>query len=200
MSHFDHVANEWDSAQKISLMAALSKKTIQKLNLNKKMDILDFGCGTGLFGLEFEPFAKTLTGIDTSNGMLEVMQEKSKGLKHVSVLNLDLQTDSMPSDLSFDLIISSMVFHHLDNPLSVLEKLSKSLLSGGTIAVVDLREEDGSFHPDPSNMGVKHFGFSDEVIKAWAKELDFTVEISTINSLEKNEKIYEQFLAIFKKA
>ena len=36
----------------------------------KTMDVLDAGCGTGLCGLLLEPFARQLTGVDLSEGML----------------------------------------------------------------------------------------------------------------------------------
>ncbi|WP_417336201.1 methyltransferase domain-containing protein [Halobacteriovorax marinus] len=71
MSHFNHVANEWDSEEKIKMMEALSTKTKEFLNLDDKRKILDFGCGTGLFGLNFLEHASSILGIDTSEGMLK---------------------------------------------------------------------------------------------------------------------------------
>ena len=66
MSHFNQAANEWDSDEKTQMMVKLAARTLEHLKLNKKLDILDFGCGTGLFGLEFKEYIHTLTGIDTS--------------------------------------------------------------------------------------------------------------------------------------
>ncbi|MDD0851688.1 class I SAM-dependent methyltransferase [Halobacteriovorax sp. GB3] len=195
MSHFNHVANTWDSNEKILLMQDLAKKTIAKLNIQEKLSIMDFGCGTGLFGLEFSDYIHSLVGVDTSAGMLEVFNEKTKGLENISSRMLNLEYETL--DLKFDLIISSMAFHHLEDPKNMIGKLRNLLNSGGQIAIVDLEKEDGSFHPDPIAMGVKHFGFTNDEIESWAQEHDMSVRISTINTKEKNEKTYDQFLAVF---
>ncbi len=40
------------------------------------MDILDFGCGTGLLTLHFQPLARSVTGLDSSPGMLDALKAK----------------------------------------------------------------------------------------------------------------------------
>lgn len=194
-THFNEVANTWDSKDKIALMRSLAVKTKEALKLKGKLDILDFGCGTGLFGLEFLDHAKTLTGVDTSEGMLKVFDEKTKGVSGASRMNVDLEKESLTG--AYDLILSSMAFHHLANPSLVLGKLRKSLRPGGKIVIVDLRKEDGTFHPDNDAMGVKHFGFSEEELLLWAKENSLLCEVTTINELDKNNRKYRQFMAVF---
>lgn len=199
MSHFNHAASSWDSEGKVKLMGRLSEKTLEKLHLpESKIDILDFGCGTGLFGLEFFDHANSILGVDTSEGMLEVFNEKTKDHSHISSKLLNLEEEDL-SNQTFDLVVSSMTFHHLNHPDQMLIKLSKMLNPKGQLAIVDLETEDGSFHPDPANMGVKHFGFSNYELRAWADKANLEVEISTINEVEKNDRKYSQFLAVFKK-
>lgn len=197
MSYFDHKAYNWDSLGKIELMGELALKAQQKLNLNKKVDILDFGCGTGLFGIEFLEHAKSITGVDTSVGMLEVFDKKTRDYDHIKSINIDLEKNDLNE--KYDLIISSMTFHHLSDPAKITLKLAGMLKEGGKLGIVDLESEDGSFHPDPEGMGVKHFGFSNEEIVEWADKAGLNVEISTINSRTKNDRKYMQFLAIFYK-
>ncbi|EQC47294.1 class I SAM-dependent methyltransferase [Bacteriovorax sp. Seq25_V] len=195
MSHFNHAANTWDSEEKISMMGELASKTREKLALSSKVDLLDVGCGTGLFSFEFIDQVKSITGIDTSEGMLEVFNNKAKGFDNIKSINIDLERDGL--EMKFDLIISSMVFHHLDQPQKMLSKLASMLNEGGQIAIVDLETEDGSFHPRPKEMGVKHFGFSNEEVESWADSAKLKVSISTISTREKNGKSYAQFLAVF---
>lgn len=196
MSHFNHAANSWDSEGKIKLMGRLSENTKKRLDLGeRKLDILDFGCGTGLFGLEFIDHAKSILGIDTSEGMLAVFDEKVKEHNHISSKLINLEKEDL--DKKFDLVVSSMTFHHLDEPQKAIQKLSKMLNPGGKLAIVDLEKEDGSFHPDPAGMGVKHFGFSQEELEGWAKEANLEVKTCTINEVEKNDRTYQQFLAVF---
>lgn len=196
MSHFNKEAANWDDPKKIHRMNTLAKETLKVLNLSKKIDILDFGCGTGLFGLEFSEFANTLTGIDTSEGMLKIFDEKTKGYDHIKSLNVDLEKKDV--NLKFDLIVTSMAFHHLTNPAQMLSKFKSMLNPNGMIAVVDLSKEDGTFHPNNKEMGVKHFGFSKEAVIKWANSLSLSLNYSTIFEIAKNEKNYKLFLAVFK--
>lgn len=196
MSHFNHVASEWDSEEKIEMMKTLSRKAKEFLNLNSNIKILDFGCGTGLFGLHFLEHASYILGVDTSESMLQEWDRKTQNLKNISSKLINLEEHDLND--KFDLILSSMAFHHLSNPGEIIKKFRSMLTMNGKIAVIDLRKEDGDFHPDNQKMGVKHFGFSEEQIKSWGETAQLHAEIHTINEVEKNKKIYYQFLATFK--
>ncbi len=197
MSHFNIGANKWDSEDKVARAQLMANKIKEEIDLNKKFDILDFGCGTGLLGLEFLEHAKSLVGIDNSSGMLAVFDEKVETLPHVSSLNINLENESL--DKEFDLIVSSMTFHHLDRPSEVIQTFSKMLNKGGKIFIIDLESEDGSFHPDNRGMGVKHFGFSREDLSMWSAEANLEVDIKTISSIDKNQRTYSLFMASFSK-
>ena len=125
MSHFNESANEWDSENKVTMMQKLASESKKHLNLKKKIDILDFGTGTGLFGLEFSEYINSLLGVDVSEGMLKVFDEKTRDFDFIKSLNIDLEEKNI--DQKFDLIISSMAFHHLNKPREVLVKLKHNL-------------------------------------------------------------------------
>lgn len=197
MSHFNSIANQWDTPEKIKQnksYAELIKKHLTQLN---SISILEVGCGTGLLGGEFLSDENHLLGLDTSTGMLEVFNQKYINHKATSML-LNLEEHDLPADQKFDLILSAMAFHHLKNPLTMLSKLSSHLKTKGTIVVIDLDQEDGTFHPDPKNMGVHHFGFNEEQTKAWCLEAQLTkLPRQIVNIVHKNEKQYPIFLEIF---
>ena len=197
MDHFNKVANEWDSAEKISLMKELATKVKNSVELEFDLEILDFGCGTGLFGLEFVDHAKRLVGMDSSQAMLDVFDLKTASISTINSVCVDLQESEFKDQ--FDLIISSMAFHHLKDPLNVLEKLVKLLKDKGQILIVDLDKEDGSFHPDNQGMGVKHYGFSKDELQMWQDKLNLKLEWKIINKILKNEREYNQFLAVYSK-
>ena len=197
MDHFNKVANEWDSAEKISLMKELATKVKNSVELEFDLEILDFGCGTGLFGLEFVDHAKRLVGMDSSQAMLDVFDLKTASISTINSVCVDLQESEFKDQ--FDLIISSMAFHHLKDPLNVLEKLVKLLKDEGQILIVDLDKEDGSFHPDNQGMGVKHYGFSKDELQMWQDKLNLKFEWKIINKILKNEREYNQFLAVYSK-
>ena len=205
MSHFNDNAASWDTPQKIQLMGPLAARTIQTLGLSPdtRLDMIDFGCGTGLFGLEFADYARSLTGIDTSEGMLEVFRKKTAGEPHIRGISVDLeqQHQSREAELAnirADLILSCMAFHHLKQPADVLKQLKPLLSANGSIAIVDLDEEDGTFHPNNKEMGVKHFGFSNEAVAEWAKGNELSLHREIIHTVERDDRRYPIFLAVMK--
>jgi 2-polyprenyl-3-methyl-5-hydroxy-6-metoxy-1,4-benzoquinol methylase len=198
MSHFNSQANHWDSPEKITQNKAYSELIKKHLPIHSGLKILEVGCGTGLLGGQFLDQKNLLLGIDTSEGMLKVFSEKFSNNPRVSSKLLNLEDEELNNE-KFDLIISSMAFHHLKNPASMLLKLSRYLNPQGIIAIIDLDQEDGSFHPDPKNMGVHHFGFNESQTLDWCKMAKLTKmprEIAHI--IHKNNKEYPLFLELFK--
>jgi ubiquinone/menaquinone biosynthesis C-methylase UbiE len=199
MSHFNQVANSWDTPEKTIQNQKYAKKitSLMPSPNNSPLKILEVGCGTGLLGSQFVFGNNQLIGLDTSAGMLEVFNKKFLGNKNIHSQLLNLEEENL-NEGNFDLIISAMAFHHLKNPQSILHKLKKMLSPKGVIAVIDLDFEDGSFHPDPKNMGVHHFGFSEETTQKWSKLGGFSKSSREIvNTIEKNDKSYPIFLSMF---
>jgi predicted TPR repeat methyltransferase len=57
------------------MVAALVKKVMP--SPAEQFDILDAGCGTGLLAADLKPWARRLTGVDLSGGMLDEARKKS---------------------------------------------------------------------------------------------------------------------------
>jgi predicted TPR repeat methyltransferase len=71
---------------------------------SKNLDVLDAGCGTGLCGPFVAPYARRLTGIDLSGGMLAQAQEK--GL-YDELLQVELTGYLRDHPDAFDVIVSA---------------------------------------------------------------------------------------------
>lgn len=195
MNHFNQLSKEWDRPEKIEQNIKYAKIIKSHLVFNHPIAILDLGCGTGLLGQQFVEEENTLMGIDTSEGMLDVFNKKFLGNNRVSSRLLNLEKENV--DAKFDLILSSMAFHHMDDPMKMVLKLKKLLTASGALAIIDLDLENGSFHSDPKNMGVKHFGFSKEVSDSWAREAGFSrYHRETINIIKKENGDFPVFLSL----
>ena len=74
--------------------------------LDERNEGPEYGCGTGLVGLALAPQLLTLTAVDTSSGMLEVLTRKiaSDNISNVTLLRLDLLTEPLAE--KFDLIFA----------------------------------------------------------------------------------------------
>lgn len=84
-SYFDTAAASWDSEpRRVALMRAIGEAVLQEAQPSREMDVLDYGCGTGLIGLFLLPQVGRVTGADNSEGMLSILRQKiaDGGLPH----------------------------------------------------------------------------------------------------------------------
>ena len=202
---FDKEAAQWDANPgRVKLAHDVADAIIREVSPTREMDALDFGCGTGLVTLRLQPLVRTITGMDSSEGMLAVLGSKvqGQGLVNVRTQFLDLEKGGKVNG-RYHLIVSSMTLHHVPDPAGLIAQLSGALLPGGTLAVADLDSEDGSFHGD--NTGVLHLGFDRARIRGLfeqsgltaVREVTAAVVIKEIE--EKGRREFPVFLLIGKK-
>ena len=131
---------------------------ISKVNLNHDMDVLDFGCGTGLVTLQLQPSVRTITGADSSHGMLDVLRSKieERKLTNVKTEFIDLEKSVVLKN-KYHLVVSSMTLHHVEDLGYIFHEFYNCLLSGGHLCIAALDSDGGEFHRD--KIGVVHFGF-----------------------------------------
>lgn len=186
-NRFDTAAADWDKeSRRIELAKAISNE-IALLPLRKDMTALEYGCGTGLVGLELAPRLATLVAADSSSGMLEILTAKigERSIHNVFPRHLDLLGEDCGQE--FDLIFSAMTLHHLSDVDTILKKFTDCLRPGGFIALADLDEEDGSFHQDNPD-GVMHHGFNREKLAEDLEKLGFsTIQAATVHTIHRKD-------------
>jgi len=74
------------------------------------------------------------------------------------------------------LVVSSMVFHHIEDTGALLQKIHNALKPGGGLYVADLDPDDGLFHSSPD--GIFHHGFDRETLRRMWEKAGF-YEIAT---------------------
>lgn len=199
--HFDQAAAHWDEApRRLDLARAVAETIARRIPLSRALDVLDYGCGTGLLGLALRARVGSLTGADTSPGMLEVLGQKvrEQGLANVRTLRLD-PADPLAGAGDFHLIVSSMTLHHVPDLAPLARCLHAHLRPGGWVALADLEREDGSFHDDSE--GVFHPGFEREELQALLADAGFTdIRIETAARMPKHGREYPVLLATGRKA
>ncbi|MDD4138360.1 MAG: methyltransferase domain-containing protein, partial [Methanoregula sp.] len=68
---FDSAASTWDEDPgRVKMAHDVARAIRETVTLRPDMDVLDFGCGTGLLALNLQPHIRTITGVDSSQGML----------------------------------------------------------------------------------------------------------------------------------
>jgi 2-polyprenyl-6-hydroxyphenyl methylase / 3-demethylubiquinone-9 3-methyltransferase len=98
-------------------------------------DILDSGCGTGIFSTIFAAKgAKKVTGIDISEGSLStaMMLKERYGLKNLQFYKQNM-LDLPFTDNRFDIVWAWGTVHHTSDPLKAINELIRVLNNNGTI-------------------------------------------------------------------
>jgi predicted TPR repeat methyltransferase len=156
---FDKEAAQWDANPgRVKLANDVADAIIRETAPARNMDVLDFGCGTGLVTLRLRPLVRTILGVDSSRGMLGVLEDKirGQGLKNAEAQFVDFEKGGRIEG-RFHLLVSSMTLHHVPAIAALFTQWYELLLPGGRLCFADLDAEDGSFHGD--NTGVFHLGF-----------------------------------------
>ena len=171
---FNKDAATWDdNPVRIQLAHDLAESITTEVALTPDMEVLDFACGTGLVTLKLQPYVQSITGMDSVQGMLDVLATKVQTLKlnNVKLHLFDLETQNYPR-VTYDLIVITMALHHVKEPIPLLEHFYKLLKPGGALCIADLDCEGGLFHDDST--GVFHNGFDREILCQWLADAGFT--------------------------
>ena len=195
-NRFDQEAATWDEKPRrvqtaLDVAAAIARRS----PLSEDLDLLDFGCGTGLLTLALRPSVGRITGVDTSAGMLDVLRAKvrERRLSNVETILLEERREPVLPHGPFHLIVSSMALHHVEDLASLFREFHARLHPGGRVALADLDREDGTFHEDAR--GVFHLGFERAAITALLAEAGFSDPATTAAAVvRKNDREYPIFL------
>ena len=198
---FDAKAALWDEdPRRVQMARAIAEAIAGAVPLKTTMQALEVGCGTGLVTTCLAPKLGSVIAVDTSAGMLDVLQAKIQALSisNIVPMRADL-TGPHSIEGQFDLIFSSMTFHHIGDYNAILRMLHSLLKLGGWIAIADLDAEDGSFH-DPQTH-IEHRGFNRAEFKVALQTLGFTaLGDCTAFVIPKNNRCYPVFLITGQKA
>lgn len=154
----------------------------EMLPLFQNKNVLDLGCGYGWHCIYAkEQGAEKVIGIDLSEKMIQKAKENSKDLaieyKQMAIEDIDFQPEA------FDIVISSLAFHYVDNLKVIFDKINTNLKKGGSFVfsmehpAFTAREEQDWFTDNDGNRlhwpidnyqneGIRHTQFlGHEVIK-----------------------------------
>ncbi|MEY2632696.1 MAG: hypothetical protein RIR00_1350 [Pseudomonadota bacterium] len=107
--------------------------------LGDAQDILDVGCGTGRASLPLARRGLRVTGIDSSQAMLDETRRQA-GEVPVTLLQGDVAQLPLP-DAAFDFLVSLNVVVHFPNWQEIMEEWSRVLRPGGR-AVFDIHSRN----------------------------------------------------------
>lgn len=136
------------------------------------LNVVDFGCGTGVLSVALARWAKSVVAIDRNADVLEQAKERARAAKakNITFLREDLHELSLPSGKK-DLVVLSQSLHHVDRPEAVLKEAARILEPGGKIIVLELMPHEEKWVVE--RLGHKHLGFEPEALESELEKLRF---------------------------
>ena len=109
-SHFDRISREYDGSLPAHVVEHyLRKRTAFVVRHCPPGAALDVGCGTGALAARLAGAGYETVGVDPSEGMLEVLRQRSPQVRAVRA-----SAESLPfPDDSFDVVLTVAVLHHI---------------------------------------------------------------------------------------
>lgn len=135
--HFDRIATVYDESLPPHVTRHYLRKRAQYVaSLCPAGSVLDVGCGTGALAQLLAGRGYRVVGVDPSEGMLEVMRERSPEVDAIQASGTALPL----ADDSFDLVLTVATMHHIALPDDVAEALAEMVRvsrPGGRVLVWD---------------------------------------------------------------
>ena len=135
---FEMIANIYDTPERVQI-AKVSSDAIRECLIDaKSRNAIDFGCGTGLVGINLLNDFKSILFLDTSQNMINQIKQKisSSNIQNAATLCFDFEKDSL-SDLHADYIFMAQVLLHINDVGLVLSRLYEVLKESGHLLIVD---------------------------------------------------------------
>lgn len=145
MAIFDKEAKMYDEWYKTKLGNFIdeveTKCVFDLFKVQKDMKVLDVGCGTGNFSIKLAKMGCEVIGIDISDDMLKVAEDKAKkeGL-NIKFYNMDVYNMEFEYNY-FDGIISVTAFEFLKDPEKAIEEMFRVLKPNGYLLIGTINKD-----------------------------------------------------------
>jgi 2-polyprenyl-3-methyl-5-hydroxy-6-metoxy-1,4-benzoquinol methylase len=133
-------ANPWvTDEQRIQRLVAAAR-------LKGDERVLDIATGPGYIAEAFARAAREVIGVDLTEAMLSIARERTqqRGVTNVTFRVGDAQSLPFESE-EFELVVSRLALHHMQNPLQILREMTRVLRPGGTVLMEDIFASE---HPE----------------------------------------------------
>jgi len=168
-NNFNDNEIELEAVENLYFAWPIIKKFIKKNIKNIKGErALDFGCGTGQICAELNSLGFITTGIDYSQGMIDVAKRKTDKRIHLYLGDSKKVVEVAKKEGSFDLIISILTFPFIEKIKPTIKDLHHSLTKGGYLCFAVFNENwvhealnnNVDYERSPGSKGIKKLIFN----------------------------------------
>ncbi|HCD43779.1 MAG TPA: methyltransferase type 12 [Lachnoclostridium sp.] len=140
---FEMIADIYDTPERIQIARVSSNAIREYLVDAKSKSAIDFGCGTGLVGMNLISDFNSMLFLDTSQNMIHQIEQKisSSNIQNAATLCFDFEKDSL-SDLHADYIFMAQVLLHIKDIELLLSRLYEILEENGHLLIIDFDKNE----------------------------------------------------------
>jgi len=140
---FEMIANIYDTSERIQIAKVSSDAIREYLVDAKSKNAIDFGCGTGLVGMNLLNDFNSMLFLDTSQNMINQIKQKISdfNFQNVDTLCFDFEKEGL-SNLYADYIFMAQVLLHINDVELILSRLYDVLNVGGHLLIVDFNKNE----------------------------------------------------------
>ncbi|MEA3505496.1 MAG: class I SAM-dependent methyltransferase [Bacteroidota bacterium] len=118
-----------------------TKKILEMFPFKKGITVLDVGCGTGNYSIKLASMGCDVVGIDVSDNMLKIAQQKAKKQNlDINFINMDILKHTLKKE-SFDVVVSVTAFEFISNIAEAYKQIKKLVKPEGHILVGTIHKE-----------------------------------------------------------
>lgn len=130
-------ADNYDNTEERFEHIHRTSRELARARLRPSDVVLDYGCGTGTTACELAPHVAQIRGIDISDRMIELSDERAAaaGITNITFERGDL-LDPTYDGMRFDVILAFNMLHTLPDPERALERIHELLKPDGTFLSV----------------------------------------------------------------
>ncbi|MGE3275398.1 MAG: ArsR/SmtB family transcription factor [Vicinamibacterales bacterium] len=137
------------------------------------LEVADVGCGDGYLTIEVARWAKHVTGIDRSPGVLARARALAERRRAHNITWSEGELECLPlDDASMDLVLLSQALHHAAEPAVALAEAVRVLRPGGRLLLLDLRAHEQDWVRD--KLGDRWLGFADDQLTRYLQAAGLT--------------------------
>jgi ubiquinone/menaquinone biosynthesis C-methylase UbiE len=135
--YWSKFANTIDEDEKYMVGGTAQQLIVERLSREGGLgELIELGCGTGLYTKVLAANASHVMATDLCDGMLAVARTQLKDLQNVTVDKVDCEKTDFP-DGKFDSVFMANLIHIVENPPTTLQEAYRILKDGGLLLIMD---------------------------------------------------------------
>jgi ubiquinone/menaquinone biosynthesis C-methylase UbiE len=138
INYYDRIATNYDrrfypdTSSSNHKVIDKAMRIINATRMGREQNVLELGCGTGIYTRIFSAFTTNIMAVDGSQNMLDIAKTRVKG--NVFFKQADINT--LLLEPVFDCIVGVYILQYVD-VRNVLFRVSKMLKPGGRVAFIE---------------------------------------------------------------